>query len=95
VIQTMQRIRIQVTVFQGGIPYLCGEPVSMRSAGQKIVTSSVTEAELVTSGHVAQDMLFVMRLMESIRLKVKKPMIWTVENKGKFDLINNMPEHCG
>jgi hypothetical protein len=59
----------------GGIAYLCGAPVSMRSAGQKIVALSVTKAELVAVGQVAQDILFVMRLMESIVLKVKTPML--------------------
>jgi hypothetical protein len=50
----------------GGIVYLCGAPVSMRSAGQNIVALYVTKAELVAAGQAAQDMLFVMRLMESI-----------------------------
>jgi hypothetical protein len=45
----------------GGITYLCGAPVSMRSAGQKIVTLSMTDVELVVAGKLAQDMLFVMR----------------------------------
>jgi hypothetical protein len=60
----------------------------MRSAGQKMVALSVTEAELVAAGQVSQDMLFVMRLMESIGLNVKKPMILTMDNKGTVDLIN-------
>jgi hypothetical protein len=65
----------------------------MRSAEQKIASLSVTEAELVAAGQVAQDMLFVMRLMKSIWLKVKKPMIVTVDNKGTVDLIKNWS--CG
>jgi hypothetical protein len=59
----------------GGITYLCGAPASMHSAGHTIATLSVTEAELVAAGQVAQAILFVVRLMESIGLKVKKPMI--------------------
>jgi hypothetical protein len=73
----------------GGIIYLCGAPVSVRSAGQKIVALYVTDAELVATGQVAQDMLFVVILMESIRLRVKKPIILNVDNKGSVDLINN------
>ena len=34
-------------------------------------------------------MLFVMRLMESIGLKVQKPMELFVDNKGAVDLANN------
>jgi hypothetical protein len=90
VIQTMLRVWIQGTVFQGGIIYLCGAPVSMRSAGQKIVALSVAEAELVAAGQVVvQDMLSVMRLMESIGLKVMKPMILVVDNKGTVEFIKN------
>ena len=34
-------------------------------------------------------MLFTMRVLESIGLKVKKPMILKVDNKGTKDLANN------
>jgi hypothetical protein len=34
-------------------------------------------------------MLFVMRVLESIGLQVKKPMILKVDNKGAMDLANN------
>jgi hypothetical protein len=34
-------------------------------------------------------LLFVMRVMESIGLKVKKPMILKINNKGAVDLANN------
>ena len=37
----------------------------------------------------AQDMLYVMRILESMELKVKKPMILYVDNRGTVDLINN------
>ena len=61
----------------------------MRSKMQDCMTLSVTEAELVVATACAQDMLFSMRLMESIGLTVKKPMILTVDNKGAKDLANN------
>jgi hypothetical protein len=77
----------------GGIAYLCRATVFMHSAVYNILALSVTNAELVAAGQVAQYMLFVMRLMESIGLKVKKPMISTVGNKGTVDLINNW--NCG
>jgi hypothetical protein len=56
---------------------------------QGCVTLSVTEAEYVSATECAQDMLFVMRVLESIGLKVEKPMILWLDNKGAIDLTNN------
>ena len=69
--------------------FLEGSPVCMRSSQQKSVTLSTAEAELVAATSCAQEMLFVMRLMESVGLKVKKPMELFVDNKGAVDLANN------
>jgi hypothetical protein len=52
-------------------------------------TLSTAEAELVSGTQCAQDMLFVMRVLESIGLKVKKPAILQFDNKGAVDLANN------
>jgi len=49
----------------------------------------VTESELGGATETAQDMLFAMRIIESMGLKVKKPMILYVDNKGAKDLANN------
>lgn len=73
----------------GTVVFLEDAPVSSRSSTQKSVTLSVTEAELAAAVQCAQDMLFVMRLMESIGLKVKKPMILKLDNKGAHDLTHN------
>jgi hypothetical protein len=80
-------------IVSGDISYVCGAPVAMHSAGQNIVEVSVTYSELVAAGQVAQYMLFVMILMDSIGLKVKKPILFNVDNKGAVDLINNWS--CG
>ena len=69
--------------------FLCGAPVTMKSGMQGCTTLSVTEAETVSATQCAQDMLFNMRILESIGLKVKKPMILWVDNKGTVDLANN------
>ena len=68
---------------------LNGALVVMRSIGQKIVALSVTEAELIARTQGVQEMLYVMRLLESIGLKVKKPMILECDNKGAIDISNN------
>jgi hypothetical protein len=56
---------------------------------QGCVTLSVTEAELVSATQCAQDMLFIMRILESIGLKVQKPMVLEIDNKGAVDLAHN------
>jgi hypothetical protein len=47
------------------------------------------EAELVAATQCAQDMLSNMRILESMGLKVKKPMILEIGNKGAVDLTHN------
>ena len=69
--------------------FLCGAPVTMCCRMQGFVTLSVTEAESAAATQCAQDMLFNMRVLESMGLKVKKPMILEVDNKGAIDLANN------
>jgi hypothetical protein len=49
----------------------------------------VTESELGGATETAQDMLFVMCIIESMGLTVKKPKILYVDNKGAKDLANN------
>ncbi len=46
-----------------------------KSLTQKVVTLSVTEAELHAATSCAQDMLFVWRMMQAMQLRVKLPMI--------------------
>jgi hypothetical protein len=66
-----------------------GAAVSTKSKMQQHVTLSVMEAELAAGVECAQDMIFTMRLIESIGLKVKLPMILEMDNKGAVDLANN------
>ena len=56
---------------------------------QDCMTLLVAEAELVAATACAQDMQFSMWLLESIGLKVRKPMVLTVDIKGAKDLANN------
>jgi hypothetical protein len=59
-----------------------------RSRMQKCVTLSVTEAEFVSACETAQDMLFAMRVLESMGLNVNKPMRLEMDNQGAVDLAN-------
>jgi hypothetical protein len=55
-----------------------------------MVALSVTEAELFAAGIMtAQDMIFIMRIIESMGLLVGLPMLLEVDNKGAKDLVNN------
>jgi hypothetical protein len=62
--------------------FLNGAPYTRKSKMQEFVTMSVTEAEAVSATACAQDMLFGMRLLESMGLGVNKPMILRVDNRG-------------
>jgi hypothetical protein len=73
----------------GSAVFFEGAPVVIRSSGQKSVTLSMTEAELATVVQMAQDMMFVMRVIESVGLKVQKPMILKMDNSGAHDLTHN------
>jgi hypothetical protein len=46
-------------------------------------TLSVMEAETVAAVECVQDMLFGMHLLESVGLKVKKPMVLEINNKAQ------------
>ena len=49
----------------------------------------MTEAEGAAGVMVAQDMLYVYRLLQSLGLEVELPMILEMDNKGAVDLANN------
>jgi hypothetical protein len=66
-----------------------GAPVAEKSKIQQSTTLSVTEAELCSGVDCVQDMLFAMRVIESIGLRVRKPMMLTIDNKGAVDYANN------
>jgi hypothetical protein len=62
--------------------FLNSAPVSMKSKMQEIVTLSVTKAELIAATQCVQEMMYVKKIVESIGLKVKYPMVIQVDNKG-------------
>jgi hypothetical protein len=64
-------------------------PVSMRSATQRFVCLSVTEAETAAGVTITQDMLYVFRIITSLGLKVNLAMTLWMDNKGAVDLANS------
>jgi hypothetical protein len=73
----------------GWAVFLENAPVSIKSKMMPIVALSVTEAELFAAVQCAQDMMHAMRILESIGLKVEKPMKLYVDNKGAVDITHN------
>ena len=64
-------------------------PVAVKSGLQKIVSLTTAEAELIAAVQCAQEMLYVMRILEGMELKVKKPMILDTDNKSTYDIVNS------
>jgi hypothetical protein len=61
-----------------------------RSATQRHVTLSVTEAETAAGVTEAQDMVYCHNVLTSLGLKVKLPMVLEMDNKGAVDLANSL-----
>ena len=61
-----------------------------KSQMQGCVTFDVTSAELVSGTQCTQDMLFIIRVIESMGgLKIRKPRILEIDNKGAVDISHN------
>jgi hypothetical protein len=69
--------------------FLCGALVTTKSRMQGSVTLDVASSEFVSGTQCAQETLFDMRVLESMGLKVKKPVILEMGNKGAVDLSKN------
>jgi len=73
----------------GWSTWLNGAPVTCRSKMMPIIALSVMEAELYAAVQCAMDMMYIWRVMTSMGLKVKLPMVLEVDNKGCVDFCNN------
>jgi len=73
--------------------FLNGMPITNKSKMAEIQALSVTEAELIAATSCVQEMMSHRRLLKSLGLRVKEPMILEMDNKGAIDLINNW--NCG
>ena len=59
-----------------------------KSGMQKIVALSTAEAEVIAIVMCVQEMMYVDKVVTSMGLKVKKPMLVKCDNKGAVDLVN-------
>ena len=69
--------------------FLCGALYKFCSIMPNIIATSVSKAEEITATECVQDMLFGMHLLKSMGLKVKKPMVLEVDNKGTKDIVDS------
>ena len=56
---------------------------------QKVVVLMVTEAETISGVQCAQDMMYIKRVLEGMRLQVELPMVLCMDTSGSVDLANN------
>ena len=73
----------------GGRLILNGALVAFRRSTQKTVALLVTEAELYMAILCAQDMIYVLHVIQSLELKVKLSMVLKVDNQGTVDITNS------
>jgi hypothetical protein len=73
----------------GGRVLVNDVPISFPSITQKFMMLSVTEAKIAAGVTVAQDMLYVYQLLESLELEAELPMILEMDNSGAVDIVNS------
>ena len=79
----------------GYVVYMEDTPIAVKSGMQRIVALSVSEAEVIAMVQCVQEMLYVMKLLNSMELKVKLPMVIWVDNKAAVDLANGWSSSGG
>ena len=67
-----------------------GVPISWKSKGQKGVTLSSSEAELVALSEAAKEVKFVYQVLKSMGVKVTLPIIIRVDNIGAIFIGTNV-----
>ena len=66
-----------------------GTPISFRSVIQNFFTLSVMEVKIAAGVMVAQDMLYVYCLLESLELNCELPMVLKMDNSWAVDIANS------
>ena len=77
---------VEVNHVSGGRVFVNNVPISFRSITQKFVTLSVTEAKIAAGVMVAQDMLYVYHLLESLELEVELPIVLEMDISCALDI---------
>ena len=74
----------------GYILYVRGVPICWRSKAQKSITLSSSEAEWIALSEATKEIMFVLQLLESMKIKVKLPIIVRVDNVGAIFMSKNI-----
>jgi hypothetical protein len=70
----------------GFIIYINGSPIVWKSKGQERVAYSSTEAEYIAMSNVCKEIMFIIQLLQQMKLKVNLPAILNVDNMGAIYL---------
>jgi len=73
---------------QGYLISLFGGPVAWRANKQDTVTTSSTEAELLSLGQTAKEAIFLSRLLKALTLRLNEPLTVLCDNKQTLRLMN-------
>jgi hypothetical protein len=74
----------------GFVIFLLGVPILWQSQLQKSVSLSSSEAEYYSLSEAAKEIKFVVQILESMGIKVKKPIIVCVNNVGATFMSENV-----
>jgi len=74
----------------GYILFVKGVPVAWRSKAQQSVTLSSSEAEWISLSEVVKETIFILQLLEAMKIKVKLPVIVRVDNVGAIFMGSNV-----
>ena len=74
----------------GYIIYVMGVPVIWRSKSQKCVTLSSSEAEWYALSEAVKEVIFVLHLLEDMKIKIELPITVHVDNVGTIFMSQNV-----
>ena len=79
----------------GYVLYVKGVPVCWKSKAQRSVTLSSTEAEWIALSEAVKEIIFVLQLLESLKIEVNLPITVRVDNTGAIFMAKNINTTSG
>ena len=76
-------------LISGHILYVNGVPVTWSSRGQKTVALSCAEAEYIAASEAVREVLFVVQMLEFMKVPVETPVTVHVNNMGAIFMLEN------
>lgn len=74
-------------IVTGLIVSVCKAIIAVKIGIQKIDALSTTEAEIIAMVQCVQEILYIMKSIESLGMKIRKSMMMHSDNKGAVDLM--------